>query len=583
MSGALTAAPRVDLHKYLDGSEVIREIQIFKDRENKFDINSIRERANEVDWLPFLSRSPILGYMTHPVWVRFTLHNSGKKPVSYFLIHDHPSTDWMYIYKLSENGLSQEIIMGDALPFRMRPVAELDFITPGYLSPNQERTFYIRLQSRSTISTGFFLKQPDVYNATNSRKRFLDTLYLGLLIGLLLYNLFVYFSVREPAYLYYVIYVFGLIFFSLLYVGFGAQFIWPDSVWIHNEGFNYVLVSGVISVIIFARAFLNLEREMPWLNRWLNVLILFFALTIFVFFLVSRQELPVIPGQGIQPTSFSIQKAYQIRNIFLQLTLVSLLLAGIRMAMKGQRAGWYFTLAFGFFLIGAAGTLFTSMGILPAGLLTRRSIMIGSVLEALLLSFALADRINIMGRKLKVLSEDLEDKVVERTQELDRAMARLRSGNERLKYSYREIRKLKKQQDTDYFLTSALLTPLMQNDSKSDFLKVEFLVNQKKHFRFKKWDCEIGGDICISHFIELQGKRYLAFANGDAMGKSMQGAGGILGFRLRFSFYSGAYQNSGEASPRPHLISGYRRPLKNYKMLLKPLMGICYFRPYWVL
>ncbi len=59
----------------------------------------------------------------------------------------------------------------------------------------------------------------------------------------------------------------------------------------------------------------------------------------------------------------------------------------------------------------------------------------------------------------------------------------------------------------------------------------------KKKFHFKNRDGEIGGDFCIAHSIKLREKRYTVFANGDAMGKSLQGAGGSLVFGVAFNAY----------------------------------------------
>ena len=53
---------------------------------------------------------------------------------------------------------------------------------------------------------------------------------------------------------------------------------------------------------------------------------------------------------------------------------------------------------------------------------------------------------------------------------------------------------------------------------------------QKKEFEFKNRKHRIGGDISISDEIILAGKKYIVFVNGDAMGKSLQGAGGSLVF-----------------------------------------------------
>jgi HAMP domain-containing protein len=117
--------------------------------------------------------------------------------------------------------------------------------------------------------------------------------------------------------------------------------------------------------------------------------------------------------------------------------------------------------------------------------------------------------------KLEEYSNQLEEKVEERTRELQ--------------FSLAQVELLKTQQDGDYFLTTLLLKPLgVNNASSSEKVKVDFFVKQKKQFHFKQKMMEIGGDICITQSITLRGKKYITFINADAMGKSMQGAGGIL-------------------------------------------------------
>lgn len=116
--------------------------------------------------------------------------------------------------------------------------------------------------------------------------------------------------------------------------------------------------------------------------------------------------------------------------------------------------------------------------------------------------------------RLQKYAEQLERKVKERTHELQATLE--------------DVQTLKEQQDGDYFLTTLLLKPLGINEVDSRFIGVESFVQQKKKFQFRHWSTDIGGDINISHIIELQGKRYVACINGDAMGKSIQGAGGAL-------------------------------------------------------
>ncbi|MCG6152998.1 PP2C family protein-serine/threonine phosphatase [Leptospira bandrabouensis] len=97
-----------------------------------------------------------------------------------------------------------------------------------------------------------------------------------------------------------------------------------------------------------------------------------------------------------------------------------------------------------------------------------------------------------------------------------------------LRNSLETVEFLKKQQDGDYFLTSLLIKPLSLNKTLGTNVKTDFFIKQKKTFTFHGRENEIGGDICITRTVSLRGKDYTFFLNADAMGKSLQGAGGVL-------------------------------------------------------
>ncbi|TGL62837.1 SpoIIE family protein phosphatase [Leptospira sarikeiensis] len=117
-------------------------------------------------------------------------------------------------------------------------------------------------------------------------------------------------------------------------------------------------------------------------------------------------------------------------------------------------------------------------------------------------------------KRLEEYANELEEKVKERTKELEQTLG--------------EVQELKQQQDGDYFLTSLLIKPLGANKAVHENVKVDFLLEQKKKFTFRRYHDEIGGDLNISNHIQLNNRSYTVFLNADAMGKSMQGAGGAL-------------------------------------------------------
>ncbi|MCB1320163.1 MAG: GAF domain-containing protein, partial [Leptospiraceae bacterium] len=108
----------------------------------------------------------------------------------------------------------------------------------------------------------------------------------------------------------------------------------------------------------------------------------------------------------------------------------------------------------------------------------------------------------------------LEQQVAERTQEVQ--------------HTLEKVQNLKVQQDSDYYLTSLLVQPLARISVTNERIQVRGLVHQKKQFQYKKWSEQIGGDVCIARDITLQDRDCVVFISADAMGKSLQGAGGVL-------------------------------------------------------
>ncbi len=117
---------------------------------------------------------------------------------------------------------------------------------------------------------------------------------------------------------------------------------------------------------------------------------------------------------------------------------------------------------------------------------------------------------------LKELNQNLEIKVDERTRELQNVL--------------HEVNILHEQKKGDYYLTANLLQPLIGNFIENSNVKIDYLINQKMKFEFRNSASQIGGDFVLADNLRLGNKNYRFLCNADAMGKSMQGAGGALIF-----------------------------------------------------
>jgi tetratricopeptide (TPR) repeat protein len=130
------------------------------------------------------------------------------------------------------------------------------------------------------------------------------------------------------------------------------------------------------------------------------------------------------------------------------------------------------------------------------------------------LAIILANKSVRLHEEVEELNANLEKKVALRTEELS--------------LSLENVKKLKMSQDGDYFLTSLLIKPLGKNRAEKNQVLIDFIVKQKKTFEFKNKVSDLGGDLCRAESLILRGRNMTVFFNADAMGKSMQGAGGAL-------------------------------------------------------
>jgi diguanylate cyclase (GGDEF)-like protein len=78
---------------------------------------------------------------------------------------------------------------------------------------------------------------------------------------------------------------------------------------------------------------------------------------------------------------------------------IYMVLVGIRTFQKRQPGAWYFLLAWSALLLGAVVLPLHNMGLVPANVWNRHALMLGSAVEMLMLSFALADSINTARRE----------------------------------------------------------------------------------------------------------------------------------------------------------------------------------------
>ncbi len=152
--------------------------------------------------------------------------------------------------------------------------------------------------------------------------------------------------------------------------------------------------------------------------------------------------------------------------------------------------------------------------------------------------------------------------------------------NNALSSALDSVKKLKDQQDGDYFLTSLLLEPFYAEQKETELIRLEIIMHQYKRFIFKGKEYDLGGDVCLSDVISVNGEKYFIFLNGDAMGKSVQGAGGAIVLCSVFRSLIEHLRTAGdwdEFSPKIWLLHSFSDLHKVFESFMGLMLASCLF------
>lgn len=310
-------------------------------------------------------------------WLRVSLRAQAGAPEQWLLEVAYPALDQLDLYVSNAQGGFAHQRGGDLLPFASRVVPHRNHVLPVVLQRDRDTTLYLRVQSQGTLSAPARLWQAAALWRHDQSEYSLLSLYFGLLIGLLLYNLLLYGSVRDRAYLIYVAFVGGMAVAQAALTGLGAQFLWPGQVWWNSVSPPVGMAVAAAFGLLFARNFLASAARMPRMDRLMQALV----------------------GGWLAALAAALLLPYTVSSwmvtVLAVISVTTLVAAGVLSVRAKHPGARYFLTAWAVLLLGVTTLVLHNTGVLPSNLLTANALLIGSALEMVLLSFALADRINV--------------------------------------------------------------------------------------------------------------------------------------------------------------------------------------------
>jgi len=398
----------------------IKYFEIFKDNSNTISISEIKKQK----FIPCIQEIPNLGVTSSSFWIKLHIKNTTSSN-NILLEIAQPTIDEIEFYTVDFKGEIKHIQSGEQIPFYNKKYKYPNFIFDIHLPTGETNTFYIKVKSGEQIMLPISIGPAQLIHESNATKDTLFGVYFGIILVMILYNFFIYLTIKDKMYLLYVIYIIFIGLTQLSLQGYTYKYLWPNYPIFANKSV-YILTSITSIVAIpFLRTFLKTKEYLPKLNRVLDIFIFLFLCCIALAFL------------NFHNTSFQLM---QLNTMLLSLYL---LFIGFKINNAGYRIARFFLAAWSIFLIGVFIFILKDFGILPYNEFTFYMMPAGSAIETILLSFALADRIKILQKEklesqtlaLEALIENkriiteqnivLETKVEERTSALTKSNTEL--------------------------------------------------------------------------------------------------------------------------------------------------------------
>ena len=353
------------------------------------------------------------GWVDSPYWIKLQLKPNMPEDIGYLEV-PWPLLDNLDIYLVDDNKrLLAHQRFGDHLPFSSRPISDTQFVMP--LPNDKQRIKYIYMYVDTTSSLQVPVQFWTTKDYFKNRATYLagQGIFFGLMLGMIFYNLFIYASTRRAAYLHYVMFVFVFALLQAGLKGLGFQFIWPTFPALNDFAISTGGGFCLLFLSLFARSFLQLDEVKPLLR--INNGMLFLAASFILGSLIIPYRLIIAP--------------LAITVILCALLVVGM---GVYRYKQGLREARFYLAAWLCMVSGSVLYLIKQLGFMPVNFFTENAMQIGWAFEVVLLSLALADRLNSLRIRIESTNLELEDTVERRTQELVDALEELGTANKRL-------------------------------------------------------------------------------------------------------------------------------------------------------
>jgi signal transduction histidine kinase len=368
LSGGLSHADPYVVRDGFREASVGRHLELAHDASGA----ATREAMDRAAFAPSRDDVPNFGYRHGAEWARLRIEDARAKRDELVLEYAYAVTDEVDVYVRESSGAEAHLRAGRLVPHALWPErARL----PTFRLPPGAQEVFVRVAGEASHQLPLKLSSVEAWHARTSREGMILAAYYGALTAMLVYNALVWVAAGLRLYGY--------------YVGFLGAY-------------------GVLTLVVNGALFASVLGVLPWLNAHLVVPLMAAFGASALRFMLGLLELGALRPRIVRavraceavfaavalaslvtPYSLALRGVLAIGVVAAALLVSSAVVA----ARQGERSARWYLLAWSAFLFGSIVNVLRVVGAVPSNDFTANAQQVGSTIEFLLLSFALADRI----------------------------------------------------------------------------------------------------------------------------------------------------------------------------------------------
>ena len=308
------------------------------------------------------------GILDEYCWLKIEVENKSSKKIKRVFEFQIPFLDYIDVYKPKET--VEKYGQLNLYNHNIKSLNNAAFSLS--LNEFEKRVVYVKIQSSFAMKTS--MKNYDEKEYLDNiifYKRIFDFIY-GILVAMVIYNFFIWLSMREKPYLYYVLFHFIFILGIVAWTGVGFEYIWANKPWINS--YTYGIIGNLLYAfnIFFVIYYLDTKKYIPRATKYLKVM----AYIAIVFVFTS----PFI-------TLVSLYEIFSIVATLSPLTIIIYL-----MIVKNLKTAKYIFISKIFLITGNLTVVLSELGYINGSFLIDNSYVWGVTIEVIFMSFALSQK-----------------------------------------------------------------------------------------------------------------------------------------------------------------------------------------------